>query len=120
MLFFEFEGWGDVGVDDLVEVGACVGFVFSSSQPNVAGQNVLRRAVGQAGKEKLLLPVIRQAPEEELISSLVVTLVVWGNKEIAYRDVVRVGDVEEIFPCIKFNEFRESLLMPVANEGFKL
>ena len=55
----EFEGWGGVGVEDSVEVCACVIFVFSSSEPDVAGENIFRGAVGEAGEQQLLLSVVR-------------------------------------------------------------
>ena len=43
---------------------------------------------------------------------------VGSYEEIAYKDVLRVGNVEEIFAGVGFNEFRESL--PVANKRLKL
>ena len=76
VLFFEFEGWGGVGVDDLFHVCLGVVSVLSSSEPDVAGQNVVRCAVGEACEEELLLSVVGKAPEEELVSSFVVALVV--------------------------------------------
>ena len=60
VLFFKFEGWGGVGVDDLFHVCLGVVSVLSSSEPDVAGQNVVRGAVCQAREEELFLPVVGQ------------------------------------------------------------
>ena len=46
--------------------------------------------------------------------------IVGRNKEIPHTNFVRVGNVEVIFSCIEFNEFRESFLMSIADEGFEL
>ena len=59
VLFFEFEGWGGVGVEDLFNVCACMISVFSASHPNVAGEDIFRGAVGEAGEQQLLLSVVR-------------------------------------------------------------
>ena len=76
MLGAQFDGWGGVGVDDSLHVGVGVVFVLSASHPDVAGENIFRRAVGQACEEQLLLPVVGKWPKEELVSSLVIILVV--------------------------------------------
>ncbi len=51
VLSAEFEGWGGVGVDDLFCVRLGVVSVLSSSEPDVAGENIFRGAVGEAREE---------------------------------------------------------------------
>ena len=58
MLFAYLENRGGVWVDDSLNVCLGVVSILFASHPNVAGQNVLRRAVCQARKHELLASVV--------------------------------------------------------------
>jgi hypothetical protein len=59
VLFAEFEGGDGVGVGVWFEVLACVGFVLSSSQPDVAREDVFQlcRKFCSGGREGTVAPV---------------------------------------------------------------
>ena len=72
MLFAHFDHWRGVGVDDALHVRVGVISILPPPHPNVAGQNLLRRAVGQAREHQLLLPIIGKRPEEKLVAAFVI------------------------------------------------
>jgi len=107
-------------MDDAVAVRLGVISVLSPSHPDVAGENIFRRAVREARKQQLLLPVIGKRQKKELVARVCGQVGGWWQqRDSATRISVRVGNVEEIFSALPFNEFRESRSIAIANERLK-
>jgi len=120
VLFTDFENGRGVRVNDALHVRVRVVSILSPSHPNVAGENFLRCAIGQTCEHQLLLPVIGQRPEQQLIAAFVIVGKIGCHKEIAHKNIVRIGDVEVMFSGVDFDELCESALSAVANERLKL
>jgi hypothetical protein len=72
MLFAQFDRWRGVGVDDALHVRVSIISILVSSHPNVAGQNFLRRAIGQAREQQLLASIVGQRQQKQLVAAFVV------------------------------------------------
>jgi hypothetical protein len=59
-------------VDNALNMLLGVISILSAYHPNVAGQNVVGRAVGQAGEQQLLLSVVGKRQPKQLIAAFVI------------------------------------------------
>jgi len=104
----------------LCDVGQGNISVLSSTHPNVAGQDGVCGAVGEAGEQELFCTAVGMRFEKNLITSAVVVVVVGGDEEIAHADVFGVGNFKEIISGRTYQSASQICPVDLGNERLEL